>query len=203
MAHPRERYTRRDFLRRSALGAAAVPSLAAILDACSNPRNNSGIPGGGGAIGTGGSPAPGTPYPLARQDAPVTWTIFPDREPIKSDLQPEPNATLQIYNWNQYIWKKTVQDFCNYIQKTYNTTCKFQITTFNNMEEAYAKMQTGQLVSRSTGFSSSVWSHPSSSELVARRFLVRRKLSTSRLRVMVVIHTCSEPLPISKLDRFE
>jgi spermidine/putrescine transport system substrate-binding protein len=144
MAHPRERYTRRDFLKRSALGAAAVPSLAAILEACSNPRNSS-LVSQGGAIGTGGISAPGTPYPLARQTAPVTWTIFPDREPIKSDLQPEPNATLQIYNWDQYIWKKVVAEFCTYISKKYNTKCNFQITTFNNMEEAYAKLQTGQL----------------------------------------------------------
>src|ERR1035441_5438683 len=58
-------------------------------------------------------------------------------------------------------------------------------------------------VSRSTGLSSSADSQPSSNEDVARWLRVRRKLSTSRLRVMVVIQTCRLPRPLSKLARLE
>jgi spermidine/putrescine transport system substrate-binding protein len=142
MRHPRERrgrdLSRREFLKRSAGAAVAVPSLAAILDACTKPGTTSST-SASSLSGTGGIHVPGSPYPLARQDAPVTWKIFDDNPPIKSDLQPEKGATLQIYNWTQYIWKKVIQEFCDQYH------CDYKITTFNNMDEALAKMQTGQL----------------------------------------------------------
>ena len=42
---------------------------------------------GSNAFGTGG--VGGAPYPLARLDAPVTWNIPDDNQPIESGLQPE------------------------------------------------------------------------------------------------------------------
>jgi spermidine/putrescine transport system substrate-binding protein len=140
--HPRERrspssgFSRRDFLKRTGGAALAAPSLAAILAACTKPGT---LPPSSQASGPGqGAYWPkGSPYPLARQNAPVTWDLWKD--PIASGLSPEKNATLQIFNWSYYLWPKVVKDFCNKYQ------CDFQITTFNNMDDAMAKMRTGQL----------------------------------------------------------
>src|SRR5437899_4635594 len=103
LRHPRERISRREFMRRSAMAAAGVPSAAAILAACSKPGQTP-VQNGAQAPGKGTFWPSGSPYPLARQNAPVTWTIFGDNQPIADGLSPEKNATLQIYNWDQYIW---------------------------------------------------------------------------------------------------
>src|SRR5439155_2442209 len=136
--HPRDRYpnglSRREFLKRSAGAAVAVPSLAAILEACTKPGSNVAAGSTTNGPGTGKYWPAGSPYPLARQDAPVTWKL--SQQPIKSGLSPETGATLQIYNWADYIFTKVVKEFC----AQYN--CKYQITTFNNTDEALAKMRT-------------------------------------------------------------
>jgi spermidine/putrescine transport system substrate-binding protein len=129
MRHPRERsngeLSRRDFLRRSAGAAVGLPSLAAIMAACSNPTTQQ---------GNGGN---GTSIPIPRPDNPVTQPM--NGEPIASGLQPEKGATLKIFNWDQYIWKHVVGAFCA------KYDCDFEITTFNNMDGAIGKIQTGQL----------------------------------------------------------
>lgn len=76
--------------------------------------------------------------PLARPDNPVTWPIFPGNEPIASNQAPERGATLQLYNWAAYINQSVVNAFA----KKYH--CKVQVTTFEDMSEALAKLQTGQ-----------------------------------------------------------
>jgi spermidine/putrescine transport system substrate-binding protein len=124
--HPRERPTqlsRREFLRRSAGAAVAFPTASALLAACSKPGTSTGKSGG---------------FQLARQDHPVTLPLFDDNPAIKSGLHPEKNATLQIYNWDQYLWKKVVKKFCDQYE------CDFEITTFNNMDEALSKIRTNQ-----------------------------------------------------------
>ena len=96
--HPKERsawptgMTRRELLKRSAAASLALPGAAVLLEACAKPGTVSS--GGSHAHGPGtGSYWPaGSPYPLARQDAPVTWKLW--REPIKSGLAPEKGATL-------------------------------------------------------------------------------------------------------------
>src|SRR5690348_18398028 len=130
--HPKERpawgggMTRREVLKRSAAASLGLPAAAAFLDACAKPGAvNSGAHAHGPGVGSYW-PA-GSPYPLARQDSPVTRKLW--REPIKSGLAPEKGATLQIYNWSDYIWTKVVRQFC----AAYN--CSYQITTFNNMDE--------------------------------------------------------------------
>ena len=142
MAHPRERWpgdmSRRDFLIRTAGVGLALPTLGALLDACSKPGTVV-ASNAASAIGSGGLTVPGGPYPLARQDKPVKWNTFPDNPPIASGLQPETGATLQLFNWDQYIYKPIVQKFCD----KYN--CKYKITIFNNMEDAIGKMTSGQL----------------------------------------------------------
>jgi spermidine/putrescine transport system substrate-binding protein len=144
--HPRERrdpragLSRRDFLKRTGGAALAAPSLAAILAACTKPGTTA--PGGSSSSGKSG---PGTgkfwpadsPYPLARQDAPVTWNLWQD--PIASGQPIETGATLQIYNWSDYINPAVLKKFAAQYD------CKVKVTTFNNTDEALAKMRTGQL----------------------------------------------------------
>jgi spermidine/putrescine transport system substrate-binding protein len=125
MRHPRERWngqlSRRDFLRRGAGAAVALPSAAAILAACSNPNET--------------NPAEG--LELARRDNPVTLPVR--NEPIADGLPIEKGATLKIFNWDQYLWKHILVQFRE------ETGVDFEITTFNNMDGALAKINTGQL----------------------------------------------------------
>src|SRR5579862_1957307 len=116
--------------RRQLLGAGAGLAMGAVLAGC-------GGSSGGGSGSTTLKGAGGVPLP--RQNSPVTWPIFSDNKPIASSLQPEKGATLQIYNWVAYINEATIKNFC----KKYN--CKYQLTTFNTMSEAIAKLGSGQL----------------------------------------------------------
>ena len=101
--HPRERRSgfgplnRRDFLKRAAGSAVAFSSIGALLEACGK-----GTPPGAATAST---------LPLARPDDPVRWPISADNKPIKSGLAPEKNATLKMYNWEEYIYKKSLRDF--------------------------------------------------------------------------------------------
>ena len=129
--HPRERNTppsgldRRSFLRGSAAAAAGLPLASAILAACQDPNSTSGT-------GT-------TELTLARPDAPVTLPIADGVTPIDSGLPNETDATLKLYNWDQYIWRQVIEDF----GKKFN--CKVEISTFNNMDEALSKIRGGQV----------------------------------------------------------
>ncbi|HEY3734994.1 MAG TPA: hypothetical protein VGL63_13875, partial [Streptosporangiaceae bacterium] len=88
MTHPREGWdgtgprrpllSRRGFLTRSAGAALAAPGAGSLLDACAP------------ALAGFGS------LPLPRPNHPVTWPIFDDNAAIKSGLEPETGATLQI-----------------------------------------------------------------------------------------------------------
>jgi spermidine/putrescine transport system substrate-binding protein len=140
--HPRERggdlpgLSRRQFLRKGVEGAAAVSGLAALLAAC-GPASN---PGGGGAVAkTPTASAGASGLLLARPDHPVRWPIDPDNQPIASGLTPERNATLKIYNWADYLYGKVVKDFARHYD------CKVEISTFNGVDEALAKLRTGQV----------------------------------------------------------
>ena len=108
--------SRRDFLRGGA---------GSLLAAC------------GSSSGTSGSAT--TAIPLPRPSHPVTWPIFSDNKPIKSGLTAEKGATLKIYNWVAYVNQQCLNDFA----KKYN--CHVQVTTFNTMNEALAKLGSGQV----------------------------------------------------------
>ena len=130
MRHPRERrafsdpLSRREFIKRMGGTAFAVSGAGAVLAAC----------------GSGAPSSESTALPLARPDNPVTWPIFPDNKPIASGLQPERNATLKIYNWDQYIYRKVLKDFEDKY-KRYNVSV--ELSTFNTMDEAIAKIRRG------------------------------------------------------------
>jgi spermidine/putrescine transport system substrate-binding protein len=133
--HPREgwteeggprRLTRRSFLTRTAGAGLMLGGVGSLLEAC------------GSGSGTSGSAASGA-LPLPRPNHPVTWPVYQGNKPIKSGLPAETNATLKIYNWTAYINQKVVNDFA----KKYN--CKVQVSTFNTMDEALAKIHSGQV----------------------------------------------------------
>jgi spermidine/putrescine transport system substrate-binding protein len=127
MAHPREgwqghgaprKLTRRSFLG-TAGGALAALGAAPLLQACSSGLAGSGV------------------VPLPRPNHPVKWPVFSDNQPIASGLQPEQNATLQLYTWVAYINQDVVNSFAKKFK------CKVEITTFNTMNEALSKLRSG------------------------------------------------------------
>jgi spermidine/putrescine transport system substrate-binding protein len=102
--------------------------------------------GGSAALALGATPllsgcAPGLTgngtVPLPRPDNPIKWPVFADNKPIATGLPAEQNATLQVYNWVAYINQACVNNFA----KKYK--CKVEVTTFNTMNEAIAKLRSG------------------------------------------------------------
>jgi spermidine/putrescine transport system substrate-binding protein len=97
------------------MAGVAMPTLAAILAACSSGAQEE--PGGETSNGATGSNEFGTggiggaPYPLARLNAPVTWNIQEDNQPIESGLEPEQGATLKYLNWPFYLSPAIVRAF--------------------------------------------------------------------------------------------
>ncbi|MHB1929585.1 MAG: polyamine ABC transporter substrate-binding protein [Acidimicrobiales bacterium] len=118
-ATSRGKLSRRRFLETVGTGAAALAA--------------------GGALSACAAAGASVTVPLPRQDNPVRWPIYRDNPMIASGMKPETGATLQIYNWVAYINSATIANFC----KKYR--CHAQVTTFNTMDEAIAKLQSGQL----------------------------------------------------------
>jgi spermidine/putrescine transport system substrate-binding protein len=118
--------SRREFLRRAGATGIALPSMAAILAACSN-----GNSAGGGATsgGTGGG------LQLASPDHPVTLPITDDNPPIKDGLNLE-SGPLRIFGYNLYIWKKVLNQFAETLK-----TPAPEYTVFDTPEEMIAKVQ--------------------------------------------------------------
>ena len=122
-----EGLSRRAFLARTAATAAAVPSLGALLDACSK-------------AGTGaGAVAPAT-FSVASPKHPVTWDIAKDNKAIASNLTPESNATVNIYTYTDYLDPAALKAF----EKKYkHLNVKCSITTFEDTTEALGKIRSG------------------------------------------------------------
>jgi spermidine/putrescine transport system substrate-binding protein len=116
--------SRRDFLLRSMLLAAGAPSLGALLEACSNSASNSDS---------------SSVLQIATPTHPVKWPIYSDNKPIADGLSPEKNATLQLYNYEEYIGPQVVKQF----EKEYN--CNVRVTTFNDTDEAITKIRAGHV----------------------------------------------------------
>jgi len=116
------RLDRRAFLRLS--GGSA---LAAWLAAC----------GGGQTLTTGGGGAGGVR--IGTPDSPVTQPLFDDNPPIDDGLEPEPGP-LRVYNWDQYIWKRVLDDF----SKEFGV--EVELSTFYNLEQGIRKLQSGDVL---------------------------------------------------------
>jgi len=133
--HPREGWSeggirrRRDpedsaISRRQLLATGAGLALGGLLAGCST---------------TNPAGAASADPPLPRKGSTFKWPLYADNKPIASGLQPERGATLQLYNWVAYINEAVVKSFC----KKYD--CRYSITTFNSIEEALAKLTSGEL----------------------------------------------------------
>lgn len=122
MSHPKERrFGRKEFLQRSAAGAVALSGMSTLLAACGGSQSSA-----------------GETLTLARQDNPVKWPIFKDNQAIASGLEPE-KATLQIFNWNGYLWPRSMKEF----GKQYGVDVR--MTTFDTSDEAISKLTSGGL----------------------------------------------------------
>jgi spermidine/putrescine transport system substrate-binding protein len=119
-----QRMSRRAFIRRAGGLTVATPGLAAILAACSKP----------GA--TGSNNGSNAPYPIARQDDPVTLPL--NGQPVATDA-PMEDGVLQIFNWSDYMWKRVLEDWDE------STGLKHEWTPFNNMADAMQKLNAGQV----------------------------------------------------------
>ena len=135
--HPREGWTedrradglsRRGFLKQGATAGLLAAGAGSLLQGCSSGTSGT----------TAGAPSSGG-IPLPRPNNPVTWPLFKDNPPIKSGLAPEQNATLRLFNWVAYINPQSLKDF----GKKYN--CKVELTTFENIDVALAKLRSGKL----------------------------------------------------------
>ena len=123
--HPRERRTtRRKFLLASGGTVAALSGADALLRAADALGALGAAP-----IGPGG-------IPRARRSSPVALPYYPDNHPIDSGKSPE-RGPLEIFTWADYIYPKVVKQF----EKQYGV--KVNITTFENEEEALAKLTSG------------------------------------------------------------
>jgi spermidine/putrescine transport system substrate-binding protein len=109
--------------RRRLLEAGAGVALSAMLAGCSttNPAGNSAGP------------------PLPRQNKPVKWPVYTDNKPLAPGLAPERGATLQLFNWQAYINQKVIHNFCQ------KYDCRCEVTTFDTIEDAMAKLASGEL----------------------------------------------------------
>src|SRR6516164_5221264 len=137
--HPREGWTedrrpelisRRGFLRQGTAAGLLLGGGSSLLAACSSSAKPA-TPAGTQTLTSGG-------IPLPRPANPVTWQLYQDNPAIKSGLAPEQGATLRLFNWVAYINPQCLTDF----GKKYN--CKVEVTTFQNMDTALAKLRSGQ-----------------------------------------------------------
>lgn len=131
--HPRERpTTRRQFLIRAGLTVGALSGADALLSACGGAASSAVTTGStnGVLMGPGG-------IPLARRNHPVTLPIYGDNHAIDSGKNLEAGP-LNLFNWDAYINPATVKAF----EKEFGV--KVSLTTFENEEEAIAKLTSGK-----------------------------------------------------------
>ncbi len=121
---------RRTFLSRMTLAALAGPPALGTLAACTKQQP-------GAVSGPSGSTAP--PLKIASPATPVTWPV--DKAALIGDgLVPEKGATLQLYNYADYIGPKVVKRF----EKKYAAyDVKVRVSTFNDTDEALTKIRGG------------------------------------------------------------
>jgi spermidine/putrescine transport system substrate-binding protein len=119
---------RRTFLSRMTLAALGGPALLEALAACSE-----------ASPGTSGSGATPTTLKIASPDSPVTWPV--EKAALIGDgLEPEQGATLQLYNYADYIGPKVLRRF----EKLYaKYDVKVRVSTFNDTDEALTKIRGG------------------------------------------------------------
>ena len=119
---------RRTFLSRMTLAAVGGPALLEALAACAE-----------SSPGTAGGGATPTTLKIASPDSPVTWPVE-KAALIGNGLEPEKGATLQLYNYADYIGPKVLRRF----EKMYaKYDVKVRVSTFNDTDEALTKIRGG------------------------------------------------------------
>jgi spermidine/putrescine-binding protein len=128
MTPPRFSMSRRAMLRGMA-GLGAVTATGGLLAAC-----------GEAATSTAPSSAPTTaPQSLAPGETapPPTPTTAPGESPAEPTPQPQPEGELYVYNWADYIGKKTIKRFED------QTGIKVTYDFFDNIDTMLAKVGSG------------------------------------------------------------
>jgi spermidine/putrescine transport system substrate-binding protein len=116
--------SRRAFLR-GTLGLSLGAGMASLVAGC-----------GGDAPPAAGAAAP----QIASPDNPVLWPVSADNRPIPPGLQPERNATLHLYNWEDYINEEVIKAF-ERKYRAYNV--KVKVSTFDNASAAVSNVRSG------------------------------------------------------------
>ena len=132
-ARPASPLGRRDFFRMAGV-AVAGGAMIGPLSGCARKTPTSAA---GGVVGSAGGPSTVAGLKIASPQNPVTWVIAPDNLPISSGLSPEKGATLKIYNYADYINPEVFKAF----EAKYGV--KVQVSTFNDIPEALAKIRSG------------------------------------------------------------
>jgi spermidine/putrescine transport system substrate-binding protein len=86
---------------------------------------------------TAGAAAP----QIASPENPVLWPVSADNRPIPPGLQPERNATLHLYNWEDYINEEVIKAF-ERKYRPYNV--KVKVSTFDNASAAVSNVGSGK-----------------------------------------------------------
>jgi len=117
--------SRRTFLR-GTLGLSLGAGAATLLAGCGKDTP----PATGGAASQ-----------IASPDNPVLWPLSGDNRPIKPGLEPERNATLHLYNWEDYINADVIKAF-EQKYRAYGT--KVKVSTFDNASDAVSNVSSGK-----------------------------------------------------------
>src|ERR687891_1801150 len=113
--------TRRDFLYRTAATSLSLTGLAALGACTPSPQRRA------------RNEAP----QFARPDSPVALPVYDDNPPLEDGLEPEVGATLRIYNWEEYLRPRVIDEFAAKYEVA------VEISTFSDMDEALATLRSG------------------------------------------------------------
>ena len=145
--HPRERrpsqFSRRDFLKRSAAGAFALTGASAFLAACgqaSNPNATTPAPATSGPRRGPRLPSRPSRWPGRQPRSPGRSTTTTRRSPRTSRRSPTPPCASTT--------GRTTSTRTSPSSSARRCDCKVEITTFGGVDEALAKIRTGQCLRR-------------------------------------------------------
>ena len=146
MFHPKDvrgRMSRRMLLERAGGLAVAGGFLAACANSTDVKPSGGPVTQAGSVVTEGTGTAEAVPLgpggiPIATRDRPVKLPLYDNNPPIDAGL-PIEDGPLKVYNWADYIDPETVKKF----EKQFKT--KVEITTFQNEDEAMAKLQSGSV----------------------------------------------------------
>jgi spermidine/putrescine transport system substrate-binding protein len=96
----------------------------------------------GGGCGRDAPPAANAAVAqTASPQNPVLWPVSTDNRPIRPGLRPERDATLHLYNWEDYINADVIKAF-EQKYKAYNV--KVKVSTFDNASQAVSNVVSGK-----------------------------------------------------------